>query len=211
MDAQLHPMTAELDGSVLSARLPSMRFVRWLVVLLLLPCLLYLCFLTVGVWLSSPAKSPLRADAVVVLGGGAGVRYARGRELLLDGQSSHLLVINPSYSERQDAQLTLGNKDVRFDSTPRSTWQEAQTVRAWMQANGWKSVLVVSDPPHLLRVGYAFASNLRGTGLTYALVATNPPFWSAWRWWQNPVSRGFVGSEVLKLVYYLVRYRFGLG
>jgi len=121
------------------------------------------------------------------------------------------LFINPSDAERQDAQKTLRGRDVYFDSTPRNTWQEAQTVRFWMQVNGWQSVLVVSDPPHLLRVGYAFASNLRGTGLTYALVATNPPWWSAWRWWQNPQSRGFVVSEVLKLVYYLGRYRFGLG
>jgi hypothetical protein len=46
--------------------------------------------------------------------------------------------------------------------------------------------------------------------LTYSLIATNPPWWSTWRWWANPHSVSFVESEVLKLGYYLVQYRFGL-
>ena len=110
-----------------------MSFVRWLVVgLLFLACLLFLGFLTAGAWLSCPADFSHRADVVVVLGGGDGSRYARGRDLMLQGQSSHLLVINPSNAEHQDAQKALRGRDVRFDSTPRSTWQEAQTVRFWM-------------------------------------------------------------------------------
>ena len=137
-----------------------------LVLLLLLSVFAGLGYWGAGGILSFPAASPQRADVAVVLGGDGGARYARGRDLMLQGQSSRLLVINPSDAERQDAQKTLRDRDVYFDSTPRSTWQEAQTVRFWMQVNGWQSVLVVSDPPHLLRVGYAFASNLRGTGLT---------------------------------------------
>jgi hypothetical protein len=50
---------------------------------------------------------------------------------------------------------------------------------------------------------------LRGTGLDYTLVATTPPWWPGWRWWRNPGASDFVGNEVLKLGYYVVRYRFG--
>lgn len=50
---------------------------------------------------------------MVVLGGGHGARYARGRELILQGQSSRLLVINPSDAKRQDALKTLRGRDVR--------------------------------------------------------------------------------------------------
>ncbi len=70
--------------------------------------------------------------------------------------------------------------------------------------------LVVSDPPHLLRLQYAWFSSFRGTDLIYTLIASNPPWWNPWRWWQNPVSVEFVESEVLKLGYYLLHYRFGL-
>ena len=79
-----------------------------------------------------------------------------------------------------------------------------------MQAKGWRTVLVVSDPPHLLRLQYAWFSSFLGSGLAYTLIASNPPWWQPWRWWQNPVSVEFVESEVLKLGYYLLHYRFGL-
>lgn len=79
-----------------------------------------------------------------------------------------------------------------------------------MQANGWRSARVVSDPPHLLRVNYAWFSNFWDSDFSYTLIASNPPWWSAWRWWANPQSSSFVGDEVLKLGYCVARYRFGL-
>ncbi len=69
--------------------------------------------------------------------------------------------------------------------------------------------MVVSDPPHMLRLRYTWGSVLRGTGLAYTLVATSPPWWPGWRWWRTTESASFVGNEVLKLGYYVVRYRFG--
>lgn len=180
-------------------------------VLLLLSALALLGYLTIGALLSFPAELPRRADAVVVLGGDQyGDRYARGRELLVAGYSARLLLINRSASERVDAQSRLQGVEVRIDNLPRSSWQEAKAVRAWMEAYGWRSVLVVSDPPHMLRLRYTWSSIFRGTDLAYTLIATNPPWWSTWRWWRNPDSADFVSSEVLKLGYYIVRYRFDL-
>jgi len=150
--------------------------------------------------------------AVVVLGGGGGgvsTRYARGRELIVAGYSKHLILIEPSLAERKDALSSLPGVQVDFIDSSQQSWKEAQAVRARMLANGWRSVLVVSDPPHMLRVKYAWASNLRGTGLTYTLIATNPPWWSAWRWWSNKPSSDFVRNEVLKLGYYVLRYPLG--
>ena len=84
-------------------------------------------------------------------------------------------------------------------------------MRRWMEANGVKHVLVVSDPQHMLRVSYSWWSVLRGSGLSYTLVAAPQPSWSAWRWWENEALAISAGMEVLKLVYYVGRYRFGLG
>ena len=89
------------------------------------------------------------------------------------------------------------------------SWGEALAVRDRMQAEGLRTVMVVSDPPHMLRLRYTWGSVLRGTGLDYTLVATNPPWWPGWRWWRNPGASDFVGNEVLNLGYYVVRYRFG--
>ena len=119
------------------------------------------------------------------------------------------MLINGTESQRKDAKSWLAAVDVQTENLPRHSWQEAQAVRARMQANGWKSVLVVSDPPHMLRLRYVWASNFRGTGLTYTLVATDPPWWSAWRWWRTKQASDFVGDEVLKLGYYVLRYPLG--
>lgn len=166
--------------------------------------------LTAGVWLSAPAQVPSPADAVVVLGGDGGARYATARILVLDGYSKRLLLVHPSESTQKDSLERLRGVQVHINLAPHNTWQEAQAVRIWMQANSLKSVLVVSDPPHLLRVHYAWASNFWSSGLDYTLIASNPPWWSSWRWWQNPQANDFVTSEVQKLGYYLVRYGFGL-
>jgi uncharacterized SAM-binding protein YcdF (DUF218 family) len=190
---------------------PAKRwFAKWLLLLLCLTSLVYVGFLAAGAWLASPAQPPTPADAVVVLGGDGGLRYATARTLLLDGYSQRMLLIHPIDSAQKDALERLRGVQVHINNEPRSTWQEAQAVRTWMLANGLKSVLVVSDPPHLLRVHYAWASNFWGSGLAYTLIASSPPWWSARQWWQNPQAKDFVTSELLKLGYYLVRYGFGL-
>ena len=177
---------------------------------LLLVALLALGFLYAGAILSATAVQPVAADAVVVLGGDGEQRYARARELVLNGYSKRLLVIHPSAAVRVDALERLCGVDVQFDTSPTSSWQEAQVARSWLLDNALKSVIVVSDPPHMLRLQYAWGSVFRGTDLTFALVATAPPEWAASRWWANPQSARFVENEVLKLGYYVLRYRFGL-
>jgi uncharacterized SAM-binding protein YcdF (DUF218 family) len=167
-------------------------------------------YLAVGALLSCPSGLPRSADVVVVLGGGEGARYARGRELVLAGYSKRLLLFNPSADERKDALERLQGVEIRIDDLPMNSWQEAIAVRAWMGAYGWRSVLVVSDPPHMLRVRYTWFSIFRGTELAYYLTATDPGWWSAWFWWRNPQSEMFVSDELLKLGYYIVQYRFDL-
>ena len=71
------------------------------------------------------------------------------------------------------------------------SWGEALAVRDRMQAEGLRTVMVVSDPPHMLRLSYTWGSILRGTGLDYTLVATNPPWWRCWSLvacWRRPRS-----------------------
>ena len=182
--------------------------VALLLVFLLLPEWALVGFFTAGAALSSPASVPRAVDVVVVLGGGAD-RQIRGKALVLAGYSQHLLVIHASEQERKALLASLPDGELIFDNTPRHTWDEALMARTRMQANGWHTALVVSDPPHLLRVAYSWSSAFRGTDLTYTLLSSEPPWWPGWRWWRNPISAGFVESEVLKLGYYVLRYPLG--
>jgi uncharacterized SAM-binding protein YcdF (DUF218 family) len=188
--------------------------VALLVAFLCLPELALLGFFTSGALLSAPAGDARHVDAVVVLGGdeGMGGRYARGRDLVMAGYSQRLILVYPSAAQIADAEARVPGVEI-VDSMPApgssGSWGEALAVRERMQAEGLRTVMVVSDPPHMLRLRYTWGSVLRGTGIDYTLVATAPPWWPGWRWWRNPGASDFVGNEVLKLGYYVVRYRFG--
>ncbi len=180
-----------------------LRLGGWFVVLLAL-------WWSAGALLQWPAQAPSKADAVVVLGGDSGTRYRKGRALLADHYSSCLDLINPDLSVLRDISAGVPSlREVHAETMSRSTWDEAVHTLAWMKSNDVGHVLVVSDPPHLLRVAYAWSSVFRGSGRHYTLVAADTPWWSAWRWWENEQAALFAGIEVLKLGYYLVRYRFG--
>ena len=188
-----------------------------IVALLCLPEIALTGYFTAGALLSAPAEEVRHVDAVVVLGGdggagGLGERYVRGRDLVLAGFSKRLIVLNAGDATRKDALAQVpGVEFVNSMHAPGGPGSsgEAQVVRQRMQAEGLRSVMVVSDPPHMLRLRYTWGSVLRGSGLRYTLVATTPPWWPGWRWWRNPGASDFVGNEVLKLGYYVVRYRFG--
>ena len=179
--------------------------------LVLLVALAWVLWLSLGAILESPVSEPVAADAVVALGEDPGHRYLRGKELLLAGYANTLVLILPLPHVLQDANSQLRGVTIHIDRTADSTWSEAQIMRRWMEANGVRHVLVVSDPQHMLRVSYSWWSVFRGSGLRYTLIAAPQASWSAWHWWENEAVAIGVGMEVLKLVYYVGRYRFGLG
>lgn len=169
-------------------------------------------FLLAGALLSWPASAPEKADLVVALGGGnASVRYNRAADIVEAGFAKRLLLIHPTNSILRNAQGRFGRDNVLVDNRPDSSWQEALVTKEAMVAHGWQRALVVSDPPHMLRLHYTWSSILNEAGMSFGLAATQPGWWSAWLWWNDRRAIEFVGSEWVKLVYYVVRYRFGLG
>lgn len=170
---------------------------------------LVLGFFALGPILSFPAGPPVTAELVVVLGGGGGpARFAMGLELAGSGIAPKLLLIHPEPDQLKMAKEAPGldRVSVFSDDFSVNSWDEAVSTRAWMEARGVKRVLVVSDPPHMLRLSYAWSRVFAGSGLSFSLVSSRPPWWSAWRWWANENSRHFVGNEVLKLAYYIWHY-----
>ncbi|WP_291992942.1 YdcF family protein [Candidatus Accumulibacter sp. ACC003] len=166
------------------------------------------CFFSLGTILSLRAGSAQPTELVVVLGGGGPERFATGLQLIQSGSANKLLLINRLTSEINTAKDAVGLDEFTLstDVLSRNSWEEAIRTRAWMSEHGVTRVAVVSDPPHMLRLAYTWSRVFAGTSLSYSLVATQPAWWSAWRWWANRESRRFVGSEVLKLAYYVWHY-----
>ena len=198
--------------------LPAKNIARMTIILATVLFCAGLFLVCAGWLLALPAGAATAANAVVVLGGGGDSgRFLRGRSLVADGWSSRLVLIHPTKQEFAEAKSLLSDSGLRppsllVDDRPAAnTWQEAMSARRLMKEQGWSRVLVVSDPPHMLRVHYAWSSVFAGTGLTFTLIRTQPSWWSDWCWWRNPLATLFVKEEVLKLAYYVARYRFGVG
>ena len=95
-----------------------------------------------------------------------------------------------------------------FDGQSTSTYQEAINTAALLNAHHWQSALLVSDPPHMRRLDYCLQPVFKKAGLSYQLIQSYSPTWHADRWWQNKKWLQFCVSEVVKLVYYALAYRF---
>jgi uncharacterized SAM-binding protein YcdF (DUF218 family) len=174
----------------------------------------FVVFLKAGRFLSSPASSPRKADAIVVLGGGRGERNQLGIELFKQGYAPWIVLtgFNDSRSEAGSSYLKaqlqvflsagIRVENILFDRISTNTWEEARNTLALMQKRGWHNVIIVSDPPHMRRLNMVFGLAFRGTGLRCTLVSTGPQWWNDDKWWENKISANFVAAEYKKLFFY---------
>lgn len=135
--------------------------------------------------------SPGRAEAVEHLVRARGVRFPSESELV------------------RDAMLQLGIPAaaiVATDGYVDNTAQEANLLRAMVQARGWRRVIVITSKYHTRRSGFAFRRGLGGTGAQAVIRATRYDLSHPARWWRFRADFRFVTSEWQKLL----AYRLGL-
>jgi uncharacterized SAM-binding protein YcdF (DUF218 family) len=169
-----------------------------------------------------------RADAVVVLSGSSTYRerarraaeiYAEGRAPLVvltnDGQRggwSEEAQRNPFFFEREAEELVRrGVPAERVRVIPgevASTYEEAVRVREFAEANGIKSVLVVTAPYQSRRALWVMRRVVGSEELRVAVDAPAPGDESprAAAWWLHALGWRLVPGEYLKLAYYVLRY-----
>ena len=191
------------------------NFLTWLwrrlwllpVVLLILALGVSITISDLGRIMSSPEQAPAAADLIVPLGGDVHRRAGRAAELYRAGLAPRLFLAGPV-----DARVALLEDQgippsaILTDGKSRHSWDEAMNTFALMERNGWKTVLVVSDPPHLRRLSWTWEHVFVGSGMDFRLIAAPMPGWDAAHWWRDPGSAAYVKLEVEKLFYYLFRY-----
>lgn len=178
--------------------------------------LVCIIFLSLGLVLSHHAGRPHKADVIVVLGGDNGLRIKKGAQLYKEGFAPHVLLTgidpkfyrpgHPNWRERRMRALGVPKKAIKLDTESETTWEEAVNTEETMQKKGWKSALVISDPPHMLRLHQTWGKVFEGTGKKITLVPTEPEWWTPLLWWKNRTSYRFVVSEIKKNIYYLAIY-----
>ncbi|MBM3162019.1 MAG: YdcF family protein [Chlorobi bacterium] len=175
-----------------------------------------LVFLSLGYVVSLPACEPRKADVIIVLGGDNGLRVEKGAEIYNAGFAPHVLLTgidaqfyrpgHPNWRERRIRELGVPKKAIKVDTESETTWEEAVNAAETMQKKGWKSAIVVSDPPHMLRVHQTWNKVFEGSSKTITLVSTKPAWWNPLLWWKNKTSYRFVISEIKKNAYYYAVY-----
>ena len=179
--------------------------------------LLVMGFLNAGQFLVAPAQSPVKADLLFALGGDRGARADRVLEIYRAGFAPRILLSSEGIHQKgRGAYLTwqasylvdggVPGNILLFDRSSTSSWEEAVNCRRLMQELKLKSVVVVSDPPHMRRLSWIWNKVLAGSGMEYRLVASGMEDWDAAHWWRTSPSAQFVFGEYIKLAYYYFTY-----
>jgi len=175
--------------------------------------------LHLGDYLSAPAQIPRKVDLIVVLGGDSGARSLTGAKLYRDGFAPYVLLTGLDEGEKETLPFYLhwrsqvliakgvSQDSLLVDTKSMNSWQEAQNTLELMKQNKWQGVLVVSDSPHMRRLDWVWGNTFDGSGKEYLLVEAKPYWWQPESWWSDERSAKFVINELIKLVYYQIKYQ----
>lgn len=160
------------------------------------------------------------ADAAIALSGGGRGRVTDTVSIFEKGYAKWLVVTNmplnvpgvrESFAElaRREA-VWQGMSEESILIAPgvvRTTYEEALAVRRLAQEQGWRTLLVVTDPFHTRRTRLIFRDAFRGTDLTIVVRPVRNHRYQPDTWWRDRDSLRETWTEYLKMVLYLLGYR----
>jgi uncharacterized SAM-binding protein YcdF (DUF218 family) len=175
------------------------------------------------------ADSPARADAIVVLAGGAPLREIEAADLYLAGYSPRIILTFESDSSAPallrargvpyesaidlrrrilhglgvpDSAVTVLDREVAI-----STRVEALLIRDWVAATGARRIIIVTSRFHTARASLIFRRTLREHKVEILMrPATHDPFDPS-RWWHDRAQLRDGIFEWQKLLFYYLAYR----
>jgi uncharacterized SAM-binding protein YcdF (DUF218 family) len=163
-----------------------------------------------------------RADAVVVLGGGLETRPFEVARIYHQGLAPKILVMNPKPSRRVGlgatpsqteltrqilAKLNVPESDLLVvGGVVTSTYDESIAVRDWIRTSGAKRVIIPTDSFHTRRVRWLFRKELKPTGAQVIVDAIPGLEYTAEDWWHREEGVIAFQNEVIKYLYYRIKY-----
>ena len=116
---------------------------------------------------------PLKADAIVVLTGGAG-RVSTGLGLLEQKKGKRLLITGVHTDVKPREILPSTHLPVDLGYHAQNTLQNAQEARAWAFDHGYKSLIIVTSSYHMRRSLLEFSQRLDEISLIPYPVSPTP-------------------------------------
>src|SRR5580692_11299666 len=155
------------------------------------------------------------ADAAAVLGGGLDDRPAAAAQLYKAGEVKQILVSKatyhqpgPSYPD-SEALIKLGippSAIVEFGDDPSSTYEEARALASWAKQNDVRRVIVPTETFPSRRVRWILRHELGKVGVDARVETLTPKVYNLDNWWDTEAGRSELATEIIKYLYYRVRY-----
>ena len=192
------------------------------IALLLLFGIVTLYIATAG-WLLDASDKPQRADIIAVLGGDwKGYRVKTALRLWENGcatqkkillniwQNSHIADADGNIYRTEKAFLLskgVEQKELGKIDVAGHTMDEIKYLREYMLRHGYKSIIIVTDPPHTRRVKMlASLAHFKDAGITIQTVGAEVPWWNRNFYLGNAMARRYVILETLKIPFNFARY-----
>lgn len=171
-------------------------------------------------WVVSDNVGP--ADAVVIFGGGLNTRPFAAAKYYREGFTNKILVSNvgldraevvggvPSHAAlNRRILLKLGVPETAiktFGSGLSNTHQEAVALRRWAVSHHASTVIVPTEDFSSRRVRWIVTHELAGTGIQVEVPALDNTKYGVENWWKDEKAIVDFQNEVLKYVYYRLKY-----
>jgi len=164
-------------------------------------------FVHLGNWLdvTSTAK---KSDIIVCLGGGTVERVRKSTKLLEEGYANEFILLGESWYNQPYIEKHYPNMKVIVNNTPQNTKEEVYFIKEYMVQHGYKTALVVTDPPHSRRVSVLnkILSVSGDNEITLRMVSSDVSWWKANEYYKDKRSWETVLSESIRIVYSILCY-----
>jgi len=166
-------------------------------------------FLNYGTFMDATGK-PVKSDLIVCLGGGTVERLNKAVALAQTGyaKARSIMLLGESYDTKEYLQKTYPNVDIVQHHEPINTKEEVLYIKKHMREYGFKTALVVTDPPHSRRVVVLNSVlSVEGEGdITLHLVSSEVSWWKAEKYYDDKRSSQTVISESMRVLYSILCY-----
>jgi uncharacterized SAM-binding protein YcdF (DUF218 family) len=171
-------------------------------------------------WVVHDALKP--ADAIVVLGGGLETRPFGAAELYKNGLAIKILIANVKlgraqargilashFEQNRTILLKLGvpaEAIIGFGSDVTNTYEEALALSEWASSNGAKRLIVPTELFSARRVRWILDRELRRAGAHVEIQVLSTLEYGIDDWWRHEAGVIAFQNEVMKYIYYRVKY-----
>ena len=167
-----------------------------------------LAFLNYGKWINA-TKDPVKADIIVCLGGGTVERLNMSVNLFNNGysRSKSIILLGESYDTKLDLKETYPHTDIEQHPEPKNTKEEVLYIKRYMVKHGYKSALIVTDPPHSRRVSVLHSLlDIEDEDVDFHMVSSKVLWWNENKYYDDKRSGEFVFAETVRILYSVFCY-----